>query len=291
MVAGCTGLLSAVPPTQWQSDKDQSKATCPGIQSRIRGFGLPFFFEENRGQTDPSVRFYLRRPGYSLFLTDQDLVFALGVPRGVPKDPDRRLAAVSSLSPEMRTAVVRMGLVGATTKPLLFGERQESAQVRQIRGRDPKQAESAISAYGRVRYWRVYPGIDLTLEGRDGRLRYDLHVGPQADPGRIRLRFAGIQSLALDREGNLVVETPAGRMIQRAPQIYQVVEGRRVPLRGGFVLHKQDEVGFEVAGRDPSAPLVIDPEIVFATYLGGSHLEGSRDPDSDWNVSVAADGA
>jgi uncharacterized repeat protein (TIGR01451 family) len=95
--------------------------------------------------------------------------------------------------------------------------------------------------------------------------------------------------MTVDRQGNLVLETPAGRLIQGAPHIYQVVSGRRVPLRGGFVLRAQDEVGFEVAGRDPSAPLVIDPEVVFATYLGGSGSEFPAGSVPDFGV--ATDGA
>lgn len=38
---------------------------------------LPLSFEENRGQTDPSVKFLARGDGYSLFLTPTEAVLAL----------------------------------------------------------------------------------------------------------------------------------------------------------------------------------------------------------------------
>src|SRR5204863_7571998 len=37
------------------------------------------------------------------------------------------------------------------------------------------------------------------------------------------------------------------------------------------------EIGFEVGGYDTSRPLVIDPAIVYSTYLGGSGSDGGDD--------------
>src|SRR5580658_4197227 len=37
---------------------------------------LPLSFEPNQGQTDPQVRFLARAPGYTLFVTSDEAVFA-----------------------------------------------------------------------------------------------------------------------------------------------------------------------------------------------------------------------
>src|SRR5690348_2408331 len=38
---------------------------------------LPLYFEANRGQTDPQVRFFSRGSGYSLFITPREAVLTL----------------------------------------------------------------------------------------------------------------------------------------------------------------------------------------------------------------------
>ena len=57
------------------------------------------------------------------------------------------------------------------------------------------------------------------------------------------------------------------------PYIYQDREGLNEPVSGGFVPLGDNSVGFEIAYYDALRPLVIDPAIAYATYLGGSGQE------------------
>lgn len=79
--------------------------------------------------------------------------------------------------------------------------------------------------------------------------------------------------------------------------MYQEVDGRLVPVEGRFA--RLDEpclrercpsarfvVGVQVAAYDVSRPLVIDPVLSYATYLGGS---GAGD-DIAWGIAVDAGG-
>src|SRR5204863_7228974 len=56
---------------------------------------------------------------------------------------------------------------------------------------------------------------------------------------------------------------------QRRPVAYQWIGGRRVPVRASFGLHGR-RVGFHLGDYDARYPLVIDPQLVFTTYLGGT---------------------
>ena len=58
-----------------------------------------------------------------------------------------------------------------------------------------------------------------------------------------------------------------------APVIYQETAGVRTPVAGGYVLKDPQQVSFAVAAYDISRPLVIDPVLVYSTYLGGSGSE------------------
>ena len=46
--------------------------------------------------------------------------------------------------------------------------------------------------------------------------------------------------------------------------------GVRTTVSGGYVLEEPQQVSFEVAAYDTSRPLVIDPVLLYSTYLGGS---------------------
>ncbi|MBW0001832.1 MAG: SBBP repeat-containing protein [Verrucomicrobia bacterium] len=54
------------------------------------------------------------------------------------------------------------------------------------------------------------------------------------------------------------------------PVAYQVVEGRRVSVEARYALEAGGRVSLAIGGYDAGRPLVIDPVLVYSTYLGGS---------------------
>src|SRR5207245_1705839 len=140
------------------------------------------------------------------------------------------------------------------------------------------------STFAKVKYENVYPGVDLVYYGKQGELEYDFIVSPGADPKQIRLAWGGAQSVAVDDTGDLRLKWPDGDVLWRQPVIYQVVNGTRGQIAGGYVLRTGNQVGFEVDAYDASASLIIDPALVYATYLGGSS------DDSIESIAVDASG-
>src|SRR5262249_48802028 len=122
-----------------------------------------------------------------------------------------------------------------------------------------------------------YPGIDVVYYGNDQQqLEYDFVVAPGADVGQIGLRFTGAQSLEANGTGDLVLHTPGGNVVQRAPVVYQDEDGVREAVSGHFVLDGSGQVGFAVGPHDPGQALVIDPVLSYSTYLGGSGGAGAH---------------
>ncbi len=232
---------------------------------------VPLSFERNQGQADPRVRYLSRGGGYSLFLTASEAVLSL---RG--SEPDRRetLGRELQAGPGARRAVVRLKLLGANPTPEASGSDELAGKSHYLLGSDPGRWKRDVAHYARVRYREVYPGVDLVYHGRQGRLEYDFVVSPGSDPRAIRLRLEGAAATRLDDSGNLVVETGAGRLVQQAPLVYQEIGDERRQIAGGYVVHGGSEVGFAVGPHDASRPLVIDPVLVYSTYLGGSSGEG-----------------
>jgi hypothetical protein len=83
----------------------------------------------------------------------------------------------------------------------------------------------------------------------------------------IKLSFDGIDNMEVDGQGNLELASAAGNLHLRKPLIYQVENGRRQPVAGGYLIHGQ-EISFAIGSYDESKPLVIDPVLAYSTLVG-----------------------
>ncbi|HEX8501670.1 MAG TPA: SBBP repeat-containing protein, partial [Pyrinomonadaceae bacterium] len=250
-----------------------SKTAAPSAESagaRAReGYGrLPLRFEPNVGQAEPGVDFVSRGHGYGLFLKGTEAVLALRRGEGAGNSEGRAAAP--------RTSVLRMRLVGASAAPKAAGVGELPGAVNYLRGADPAAWRTGVKTFSGVEYRGVYEGVDLVYYGNQRQLEYDFRLAPGADPRSIRLAFEGQTRLRVDASGDLVLGAAGGGEIrQRKPFTYQEApDGRKVEVASRYVLKGKKEVGFAVGPHDPSRPLVIDPVLVYSTYLGGG---GSND--------------
>jgi Bacterial Ig-like domain (group 3)/Cep192 domain 4 len=227
---------------------------------------LPLFFEANQGQTDGRVRFLARSGGYTLFLTPTETVLA----ESSNVDEDGRGRFVKAANATKSRAVLRMKLAGANPAPMLTGVDELPGKVNYLIGNDPHAWHTGVPLYSQVRSEQVYPGIDLVFHGDDRQLEYDFVVAPGADPNRVALHITGAKRIDLNPQGDLVLHAPDSEVLMRRPVIYQTIAGERRPVAGNFVLRATKEVGFQIASYDRSQPLVIDPTISYATFLGGA---------------------
>ncbi|MCK5251413.1 MAG: hypothetical protein KAQ96_00630, partial [Thermoplasmata archaeon] len=136
-------------------------------------------------------------------------------------------------------------------------------QTNYIRGDDPAGWVTGASSYERVRYTDLWDGIDLVYRVSSGRLKYDLVVGPGADPGSIAFSFEGMDDLSVDEEGRLCICTGVGILFDDAPVAYQEASGQRFAVQCRFRVLDGDTVRLDVEGRDPHLPLTIDPGLDF----------------------------
>lgn len=77
-------------------------------------------------------------------------------------------------------------------------------------------------------------------------LEYDFIVAAGADARTIQLHLAGADNLTIDAAGNLVIQTASGSIRFRRPVIYQPVDGKRLPVDGGFELEANNTVQFHI---------------------------------------------
>ena len=173
-------------------------------------------------------------------------------------------------------AVLRMQLVGAQHGSEGAGEEPLAGVANYFLGDDPARWRTGVPTYAKVRYQEVYPGVDLVYYGNQGQLEYDFVVAPGADPSAIALRWEGAEAGAPGEQGDLILHTAGGALRQRRPVVYQESDGYRQEVEGGYLLREDGQIRFAVGTYDLSRPLVIDPTLVYSTYLGGSGTDESR---------------
>ena len=243
---------------------------------------LPLSFEANRGQTSAQVDFVSRGSGYTLFVTPTEAVLTLRAPSTRrptttnPKSstrPGNLVPSEAQPTADAQSRVVRMQLVGANATARPEGRDELPGKVNHFIGNDPKRWSRGVPTYAQVRYQDVYAGIDLVYYGNQRELEYDFVVAPGANPDTIALTFEGADALEVDAAGNLVLHTGADRILQRAPRVYQDIDGVRKAVPSRYALQDatadRQQVRFDVGGYDRRHPLVIDPVIAYSTYLGG----------------------
>jgi hypothetical protein len=207
---------------------------------------LPLRFEANRGQWGPTVQYAARGGGYDLLFTAQGPSLRFG-----------------------RSQAIEISLVNSNRQPVVEGLDPLKVRTNYMIGARAKW-HTDVPNYARVEYRQAYPGVDVIYYGIRDQLEYDFVLAPGADPGAIRMRFRGAGRLRVTRDGDLVMESPSGRMTQKAPLIYQDSPGGRRAIGGRYVLLAGNTVGLKVDGYDKRRKLVIDPILAYSTYLGGT---------------------
>ena len=236
---------------------------------------VPLQFEPNQGQTDPHVRFLAHGVESSIYLTGSEAVLVLG--KGAK-----------------RSSKIRLQLAGGNSTPEVEGINLLPGRTNYYVGRDPAGWRTNIASYARVRYKNVYPGVDLIYYGHQGQLEYDFVVAPDTNPHAIQLRFRGVRRMRLRPNGDLWLYTDDAHIEHHKPVIYQEIDGVRQAIAGGYVRRRNGRIGFQVARYDTRRPLIIDPVLIYSTYLGGTGgCEGgvSGSCFGDYGTSIAIDSA
>ena len=226
---------------------------------------LPLSFVPNEGQTDEAVRYYAQGAGYGFFFTKGGarLSFADGKRGG---------------------HALALDFLGANPDATLEARERLSSKVNYLVGDEPVNWHQGLPTHGELLYGGLWPGIDMAVRGEGGNLKYEFHLKPGASVEDVRLAYRGAEGLSVGAGGELLVQTSLGVLEDAAPVSYQRIGGERVPVEIRYTLKGDGGgYGFAVGAYDPRYPLVIDPELDYSTFLGGT--------DTDFGLGIAVDGS
>ena len=245
-------------------------------------------FEENVGQTDSAVRFHVRGLGGNVFFTSDEVVLALpnrnesaafkaAQATDLFNHADPQYAHPQSLAP----STVRLRFEGANAHPTIAPAEKLPGVVNYFYGSDTNAWHANIATYGGIVYKELYPGIDLRYDGTDQHLKGTYIVAPNADPSRIRWRYAEASHVEIATNGDLRVglQRPAASagqptaenvLVEAAPVVWQEIAGQRVSIQVSYTRNTDDTYSFALGSYDHTHPLIIDPTFSYSTLLGGT---------------------
>ncbi len=256
-------LMSLVAATQTDAQASQTTAAAPtGVR-----------FIENLGQWPADVRFAADIGGVVARAECEGLGF-------------------HAVDAEGRGAYLRLVFEGGISMPEPHGLDPLPGVHHYYIGNDPTRWRSNARAFAQVAYTDIYPGVDLILRSESGSPKYDLVFRPGADIGRVRARWVG-QDRATTGGRGLTLGV-GGTAVHELPVVAWQVrpDGTHFPAEVYWNTTESGELALRGTDLDSTLGLVVDPEVVWGTYLGSSSSAGGGESstrvrlDQDGNVVV-----
>lgn len=240
---------------------------------------IPLTFIPNEGQIDENVKFYIRGTNYGFYFTPQEAVMSFS----------------SQNTSEIKGVNLGLQFLDANPDVKIEGLSKASGMINYFAGKDESKWITNLPSYERIMYKDLWKGIDLVFYSKNNALKYDFILHPGASVEDIKLTYRGSKGISLDNEGNLQVHNDLGILIDESPITYQEIQNKRVMVESIFEIKKQkcgqEYFGFEVLeDYIDDYSLIIDPGLVFSTFLGGLVLEVGTNEANKLGIAVDKEG-
>ncbi len=252
------------------------------MRSQIERLGRgSLCFIENRGQFNPDVKFQAKSSGKILWFTSRGMVF--DVPRPIESSQPEGLmhgtkvamfpgggGSEPSLNGKFERLVFSEDFENGSASPKIEASAAEPGIYNYFIGNDPKNWRTRVLAYSQLLYHDVWPGIDVRFIVKGAEIEQEFVVHPGADASRIQVAYRGVGGLQIAKDGSLIVQTPFGPFREGIPSIYQEISGLRVPVSGSYAISGEFAYTFKLGSYRSEQSLVIDPTLLYSTYIGSS---------------------
>jgi hypothetical protein len=242
-------------------------------------------FVENQGQFDPKVKFQATIGGKTAWLTTGGIVF------DVVRDAQNHISDGSTIDGAETTSdigghpifdrpakglrnferlVFAEDLVKANCCATLQGKAPQPEINSYFLGKDTSKWRTSIPVFAEVIYRDIWPSIDLRVYGNGQNFEQEFIVRPGGDLRLVQIAYRGVKALSVSNDGSLAVATAFGTLRETKPRIFQIAAGRRSEVNGRYKLTGPTSYTFDVPSPNRLYTLVIDPTLLFSTYIGGS---------------------
>ncbi len=227
----------------------------------------PVEFIENKGQWGSWFKYKATTHGGEVFLEKDGLRYVLCDPTNNYKMDSFHHGQLKE-KPLMKFHVYKVTFEGAN-EVQLQGQKLQENYYNYFIGNKPELWKSGIHPYLAMDYNNLYNGINMHLTSEGNSLVYEFFIQPDADASQVKLNFEGPDNIYIN-EGNLVINTSVGKMMEMKPYAFQYINDNKVEVACNYHL-KNNKVTFDFPNDyDHSKQLIIDPTVVFCSFTGST---------------------
>jgi len=223
-------------------------------------------FVENSGQWPEQVLFRVDLNVGSFYLEKGGFMYSLVDMKAFRRGHDHH----EPLPETVQAHAFRMTFVNARLNHESQGFEKSPHYRNYLIGNDRTKWASHVHSYQSVTYSSLYEGIDLKVYQYESHLKYDVIVAPNADPGLLQMYYEGMDGIQVLKNGDLELKTSVCSVFEKKPVAFQIIEGKRIEIPCEYVLDENLVTFRFPEGYNQSQELVIDPELVFASYSGST---------------------
>lgn len=231
------------------------------------------YFVENKGQWNKKINFKSDFNNGAIFFENDRVTFALcnadQKNRAIGHGLEKRKKLPSDYLVDFHA--YQMIFENSSSQKTMEQEEELNEYFNYFLGNNKNAWKGGCHAFRKVIYKNLYDGIDAEYYSEGLGLKYDLYVKAKTDVAQISIRYEGIENLRLDKEGDLILPSSVGEIIEQRPYAYQIIDGQKKEVKCRFVLNTETKtIQFKTEDYDENYTLVIDPRLIFATYSGST---------------------
>ncbi|MDB5285014.1 MAG: type sorting protein, partial [Bacteroidota bacterium] len=188
----------------------------------------------------------------------------------------------------LRTTTLTMQWLGANPNPKIEAIDKQEGYYSFLKKDNGAIKTLTTEGFKSITYKELYPGIDVVYSfSEKGGMEYYLVVRPHADVSKVKMAWTNAKSIKKDGNGNLLVHTGSGDIMESAPVSYT----GNIKVASDFKI-KNNVVQFDFPqGYSENEVLTIDPWVSVLTSLPPLNLGLDVDYDFFGNLFVYGAGA
>ena len=253
-------------------------------------------FVKNEGQFDSWIKSFLPvkyviNSRDKIFFTQQGLFIKLEMPENkVEEEKEKDKKGAKGEENEftyIETYWIKLNWIGCNSDAIMStSEQTEGYYTFGEKGYEKLQAKG----YKKLLYKDLYPRIDVEYIIPDkGGFKYSLILHPGADISKVKMQYTGdVEKIEKDIEGNIIIETPAGNVIDHSPVSY--IKSTKQSMNSSFNFNK-NYITFSLPKNKNNQTIIIDPWTITPTALTTNSEAEDIDYDDNGNVYVSGGSA
>lgn len=227
-------------------------------------------FIENKGQWENHINYMAKIGGGNVWLHQNKFTFSF-----INQDDFEKLHQAShgkykpALNEKIRQHAYTLNFINTNPNVKISSSEKFDFYHNYFIGNDQSKWATNVDVFGEIKYTNLFEGIDMHIKTSDfGYLKYDYVVHPGADASLIKWNYDGI--IPLLKNNQIILNSNAGEIIESLPEVYQLINGKKVIVDCKLVLkNKIVSLNFP-NGYNSNYELVIDPTVIFSTYTGST---------------------